>query len=243
MPAEINQLVALLRQQRELRYTVLPLEKYVAQANVDDKAIAEYFEKNKNRFVNPEQVRVQFVELKLPQIAEGIAVSEDDLKASYEEQIAKYGRPEERRASHILVRLLPNASDTEVEQARAKAQQIAADIHSGAKSFDQALQEAKADSSGQLEGAELGAIDKGMFTDPAFENALFALKQPGDISDVVRMPAGFHLIRLDGITPAQIKPFEEVRDPSRKSARLWPRNCASSRRRTVFTRSSKIWPT
>lgn len=149
MPAEINQLVALLRQQRELRYTVLPLEKYVAQANVDDKAIAEYFEKNKNRFVNPEQVRVQFVELKLPQIAEGIAVSEDDLKASYEEQIAKYGRPEERRASHILVRLLPNASDTEVEQARAKAQQIAADIHSGAKSFDHALQEAKADSSGQ----------------------------------------------------------------------------------------------
>ncbi len=219
MPAEINQLVALLRQQRELRYTVLPLEKYVAQANVDDKAIAEYFEKNRNRFINPEQVRVQFVELKLPQIAEGVAVSEDDLKASYEEQIAKYGRPEERRASHILVRLSPNASDMEVEQARAKAQQIAADIHSGAKSFDQALQEAKADSSGQLEGAELGAIDKGMFTDPAFENALFALKQLGDISDVVRMPAGFHLIRLDGITPAQIKPFEEVRETVAKELR------------------------
>ncbi|MCK7577416.1 MAG: SurA N-terminal domain-containing protein [Chromatiales bacterium] len=211
-PAEMEQIIALLKQQRELQYVVLPLEKYVAQASVNDAAIKEYFEQNRNRFVNPEQVQVQFIELKLAQIADGITVGEDDLKAAYEEQTAKYGQPEERQASHILVKLAPNASEAEVEQARTRAQQIADSIRSGAKSFDQALQEAKADSSGQLEGGELGTIGKGMFDNPALENALFALQKPGEFSDVVRMPAGFHVVRLDGVTPAQVKPFEEVRE-------------------------------
>lgn len=211
-PAELDRWVALLKQQRDLRYVVLPLEKYIAQASADEEAIKAYFAKNQDRFVNPEQVQVQFVELKLAQVAEGIAVNENDLKASYEEQLAKYGRPEERQASHILVKVAPGASGAEVETARAKAQQIADSIRSGAKSFEQASQEAKADASGQLESGDLGAISKGLFEDAALENALFALKQPGEVSEVVRMPTGFHLVRLDGMTPAQVKPFEEVRE-------------------------------
>lgn len=217
--AEQDQIVALLKQQRELQYLVLPLEKYVAQSTVDDAAIRDYFEANKSRFVNPEQAQLQFVELNLSQIAEGITLSEADLKASYEEQIAKYGRPEERQASHILVKLAPNAGEADVEQARAKAQQMAESIRSGAKSFEQLLNEVKADGSGQVEGGELGTVGKGMFDDPALENALFALKQPGDISEVVRMPAGFHLIRLDAVSPAQTKPFEDVRDAVAKELR------------------------
>lgn len=218
-PTEMEQIVALLKQQRDLRYVVLPLERYIAKASVDDAAIAEYFERNKDRLVNPEQVQVQFVELKLAQVAEGITVGEAELKAAYQEQIAKYGQPEERQASHILVKLPPNAGETEVEQARARAQQILDSIRSGAKSFDQALQEAKADTSGQLEGDELGTIGKGMFDDPALENALFALPKPGEISEPVRMPAGFHLVRLDGVTPARVKPFEEVREIVAKELR------------------------
>ena len=218
-PTDMEQIVALLKQQRDLRYVVLPLERYIAKASVDDAAIAEYFERNKDRLVNPEQVQVQFVELKLAQVAEGITVGEAELKAAYQEQIAKYGQPEERQASHILVKLPPNAGETEVEQARARAQQILDSIRSGAKSFDQALQEAKADTSGQLEGDELGTIGKGMFDDPALENALFALPKPGEISEPVRMPAGFHLVRLDGVTPARVKPFEEVREIVAKELR------------------------
>jgi len=217
--AEQDQIIALLKQQRELQYLVLPLEKYVAQSTVDEAAIRDYFEANKNRFVNAEQAQLQFVELKLAQIADGIMLSDADLKASYEEQIAKYGQPEERQASHILVKLAPDAGESDIEKARAKAQQMAESIRSSAKNFEQLLTEVKADGSGQVEGGDLGTIGKGMFDDPALENALFALKEPGDISEVVRMPAGFHVIRLDAIIPAQTKPFEEVRDAVAKELR------------------------
>lgn len=218
-PAELESLIALLKQQRELQYVILSLAKYVTQATVDNVAIADYFEKNKERFFNPEQVRVQFIELKLAQIAEGIVTSEDELKAAYQEQIAKYGRPEERSASHILIPLPLNASQDAVDNARAKAQQIADSIHSGGKSFDQALQETKAGSAGAAEGGKLGVISKGMFDSPAFENALYALQKTGEVSDPVRMPSGFHIIRLDAITPAQVKPFEEVRESVLKDLR------------------------
>jgi peptidyl-prolyl cis-trans isomerase D len=218
-PAELTQVIALLKQQRDLQYMTLSLEKYLAGASVDDAAIQDYFEKNKDRFVNPEQVQLQFIELKLAQIAEGIKISEEELRTSYQEQIAKYGRPEERAASHVLVKLPPNAGEAEVEQARTKARQMADSIHSGTKSFDQVLQDAQADQSGALEGANLGVITQGMFASPAFETALYAMKKPGEVSDPVQMPSGFHIIRLDSIAPAQVKPFEEVREDVAKELR------------------------
>ncbi len=218
-PTELEQWIALLKQQRELQYLVLPLAQYATRATVDDKAIQDYFEKNKERFVNPEQLQIQFIELKLAQIAESVTTSEDELQAAYQEQIAKYGRPEERSASHILVKLPPNAGQDMVDKARVQAQRIADDIRSGGKSFDQALREVKADPSGELEGGELGVINKGMFDSPALENALFALQKAGEVSEPVRMPSGFHVIRLDNIIPGQMKSFEEVRDTVAKELR------------------------
>ncbi len=210
--AEQDRLIALLRQQRELHYTVLPLEKYRASAQVDDAAIQDYFEKNRERFLSPERVRVQFIELKLARIAEEIAIDEEELKAAYQEQTARYGRPEERSASHILIQLPPNASETQVGTARARAQKISDRIRSGEQTFEQALQEARADPAGDVEGGELGVIGKGLFDSPAFEMALYALPEPGAVSEPVRMPSGFHIIRLDQITPAQVQSFEEVRE-------------------------------
>ncbi|MCP5159542.1 MAG: SurA N-terminal domain-containing protein [Gammaproteobacteria bacterium] len=212
-PAELEKIIALLKQQREVQYLVLPLAQYAAKINVAESAIQDYFEKHRERFVHPEQVQVQFLELKLSGIAEQITVSEDELKAAYETQIDRYGRPEERSASHILVKLSPTATQEEVKQVEVEAQRIADEIRSGTKSFDQALAEAQAEaSSGKLEGGGLGVISKGMFDSPAFEDALYALEKPGDVSEPVRMPSGFHIIRLDQLTPAQVKSFAEVRE-------------------------------
>ncbi len=224
--AQLDSWIALLKQQRELQSLILSLEKHAAQVTVDDVAIADYFEKNKARFIHPEQARVHYIELKLAQIAEGITASEDELQAAYQEQIAKYGRPEQRSASHILISLPLNAAQDVVEPARTRAQQIADGIRSGGKSFDQALQEAKADPVSAVEGGELGVISKGMFDSPAFENALYALQKEGEVSEPVRMPSGFHLIRLDKITPAQVKPFAEVRE---EVAKEWRQQQAENR--------------
>jgi len=211
-PLELEQWITLLKQQRELSIVTLPLAQYMERATVTDAAIQAYFDKNKERLLNPEQVRVQWIELKLAQLAEGLTLSEEELQAAYQEQIAKYSRPEERSASHILVKVPPNAPPETVEAARAQAVRIADEIRAGGKTFAQALQDAKADTSGALEAGELGVISKGMFETPAFEEALWALPSVGAVSAPVRMPSGFHVIRLDKVVPAEVKPFTEVRE-------------------------------
>jgi peptidyl-prolyl cis-trans isomerase C len=45
-----------------------------------------------------------------------------------------------------------------------------------------------------------------------FEQAAFALEKLGDISDVVKSPFGYHIIKLTERKEGSDKPFEEVKD-------------------------------
>ena len=215
--AEIEKLLALFKQQREIYFLTLPVAQYAQQAQPDAAAMQEYFTKNQQSFVNPERVRVQFVELKLADVAAPIVISDEQIKTAYEAQQDKYGRPEERSASHLLIPLAASATPEQVAAAQTRAQELAAALHSGAKTFEQAMQDAKAD--GSMESGDLGVINKGMFGDAALENALFALEKVGDISAPVRMPSGFHIVRLDRIAPAALKPLAEVREEIAKELR------------------------
>lgn len=50
--------------------------------------------------------------------------------------------------------------------------------------------------------------------DPAFEDAAFALKNPGDYSDPVRTEYGYHIIKLIGKTP--LRPFDTLKTDLKK---------------------------
>jgi foldase protein PrsA len=105
-----------------------------------------------------------------------------------------------RRAEHILV-LMPQgidkndaavvaAKDAEIKQ---KIDKIAAEIKGGL-SFEDAVKKYSEDPSAKENGGDLGYFGKGVMT-PEFEKAVFALK-PGQISEPVKTPYGYHLIKL-----------------------------------------------
>lgn len=48
--------------------------------------------------------------------------------------------------------------------------------------------------------------------DPAFEQAVFSLKQVGDLSKPILSKFGYHIIKLTGIQPGKAKSFDEVRE-------------------------------
>lgn len=90
----------------------------------------------------------------------------------------------EVRASHILVK-------TEDE-----AKNLLEEIKSG-KSFAEAAKELSLCPSGR-DGGDLGFFKRGVMVKP-FEDAAFALKKVGDISEPVQTQFGWHLIQMTGM--------------------------------------------
>lgn len=208
---DLRRLVDLIGQKREVSYLVMPKEAFRAREQPGEPDIEAFYQQHRDRYVNPEQVRLEYIDLNAEALGGNVAPSEEALRAAYHEQQASFSRPEERVASHILVRLPEDASAEQVERARVRIQGLADDIAAGRKTFDDVSRSIREGGDPTVEAGELGALAKGVM-DPAFDEALFGLAAPGAISAPVRTDFGYHLVRLDAIRPAQVKPYEEVRD-------------------------------
>ncbi|KHE01806.1 peptidylprolyl isomerase [Pantoea stewartii] len=97
----------------------------------------------------------------------------------------------EVHARHILLKPSPIMTD---DQARAKLEQIAADIRSGKTTFAAAAKQFSDDPGSANQGGDLGWASPEVF-DPAFRDALLRLKK-GEISQPVHSSFGWHLIQL-----------------------------------------------
>lgn len=121
----------------------------------------------------------------------------------------KFSTPEEIRVRHILVAAKACDADNRAQELLGLARQPGADFA--------ALAKANSDDPGSAErGGDLGFFARGKMA-AAFEAAAFDLKQPGDLSDVVKTEFGFHIIRLEERKPAGRQPFETVREGLMKS--------------------------
>jgi peptidyl-prolyl cis-trans isomerase D len=128
------------------------------------------------------------------------------------QQIAKYGQPEERSASHILIKLPLGAAQTEVDQAQTKAQQIADEVRSGAKTFDQVLQEFSLIAPVNGKAATWVLSARACLIVPPLRMRCMPLKSLAKSATRCGCRLVSHVSGWTSITPAQVKPFEEVRE-------------------------------
>ena len=70
----------------------------------------------------PSQSSIEYVVLDIEVLKQGVSVSDDELRKYYAENETRYTVPEERRASHILVKADKDAPADERAKAKAKAQ-------------------------------------------------------------------------------------------------------------------------
>ena len=176
-----------------------------------DEDVQNYFTKNQSRYQHPEQASISYIELKASELTAGnnnvgSSVDEEHLRNQYNEYVAALSSKEERKVSHILVKVDATANAQLKDEAKKKITNIQEQLKSG-KAFGELAKQYSDDTLSAKQGGDLGWISKGM-TDAAFEQKLFAMNQKGDVSDVVETTFGYHIIQLDEIRSAKADPFE-----------------------------------
>jgi peptidyl-prolyl cis-trans isomerase D len=205
-----NQLATLFRlknQERAVEYLKVPLK--ASTRVISDAEIENYYRKNLSAYQNPERVSIEYIAVRLEDIAKEIQVTEEDLRNLYEEQKASFTSEERRKVSHILVTVDTEGGKTAEQTALAKINQIRERLAKG-EDFAKVAKEMSDDPVSAQNGGDLGFITKGAM-EQNFADAAFALKQ-GELSEPVKTSFGYHLIRVTELSPAKVKPFEEVKD-------------------------------
>lgn len=204
---ELAQLYALENQTRDISLMQIDAKELATQVSVSEDEIAAYYADNQAAFKTDPRMKAEYIELNAADLEAEIVADEDVLKARYEETIARYTKPEERRSSHILIAKGNGVSEAEALE---QAQALQAELAAGADFADLAKEHSDDPGSGAA-GGDLGFTAKdGRFV-PPFEEALFELEAAGDISEPVISDFGVHLIKLTELKTERVEPFADVK--------------------------------
>lgn len=156
------------------------------------------------------QLQEQIEKLKLVsvEVRSKIQVGESEMREYYSANRAKYTEEDSFRARHIFFKTGEKASPAEILRARTTALAVLTDARSG-KDFAELAKKFSEDPAARKDGGDLGSFKKGDMQ-PELEKAILSLK-PGEVSELVSTPIGFHIIRLEGRVAGTTKPFENVK--------------------------------
>ncbi len=171
-----------------------------------------WFDAHRTEYVKPVQYVVDYVLVPIPP-ADSVRLSEAELKAEYQRNLARYHQEEQVHARHLLI--IPRAGDAGAEaKAKARTDSLLAAIRHGAD-FVELARRFSQEPNAATSGGDLGWFGRGRMV-PDFERAAFALKA-GEVSPVVKTQFGYHIIRLEARKAAGTRPFAETRDEIRSA--------------------------
>jgi len=141
-------------------------------------------------------------------LVDKITISEAEIKAYYDNNPQFFTKPEQIRASHILIKVEPQADAMQKEKARKTLEVVQEKLQAGedfgalAKEYSQGPSNSK--------GGDLGFFGRGQMVKP-FEDKAFSMKT-GEVSDIVETRFGYHLIKVTDKQTENKLAFAEVKE-------------------------------
>ncbi|VVN44184.1 Peptidyl-prolyl cis-trans isomerase D [Pseudomonas fluorescens] len=200
--AEVLAFARLEKQTRD--FATLNVKADPAAVKLTDDEVKAYYDEHAKEFMTPDQVIIDYVELKKSSFFDQVAVKDEDLQAAYQKEIANLS--EQRRAAHILIEV--NDKTTEA-QAKAKIDEVQARLAKGEK-FEALAKEFSQDPGSANNGGDLGYAGPGVY-DPAFEKTLYSLSKD-QVSEPIRTDFGYHLIKLLGVEAPEVPTLASLKD-------------------------------
>jgi peptidyl-prolyl cis-trans isomerase D len=235
-PAEVAERYKLDREQVNLVFVRVNAAELAKTAAVTDADLQAELAAHGDRYRTPETVRARYVAYRRGEFTALATPSDAQVRAFYDLHLEdRFTDVEQVRARHILVAVPPGGDDAAKAQARAEAEDLLRQVRAGGD-FEALAKKHSKDPGSAAKGGDLGFFPRGRMV-PAFDAAAFAL-EPGQVSELVETPYGFHIVKVEEKKPGGSRPLEAVRDQivqeltGERSLEL-ARKQADSDRRTV----------
>jgi len=200
------------RRQREvsdLDLIQLRYEPHLAEVVISDEDAQSAFERTADEFHRDEQRAIRYLVVETAKLRRLLPVDEEELIAYYDDHRDEFLQSEQANARHILIRIVPDATEEDGAEAEARANGVATIARQGAE-FSELAAIHSEDPGSKDNGGDLGWFGRGRMV-KEFEDAVFSAK-PGEIIGPVRSQFGYHIIRVEAFRPEHQQPFEEVEE-------------------------------
>ncbi len=166
-----------------------------------------YFSKHREDFKWPPKVKIRYLQFDPKDYAKQVTISPKEIETYYQNNLEKFRQPKKVKVRHILIKA--DQKDSEASAvAKKKAESIREEALKG-KDFIQLAKRHSEDTGTKDQGGDLGFITQGQVV-PEFEKAAFSLK-PGEISEIVQTPYGFHILKVEEVVEAKTEPLEKAK--------------------------------
>ncbi|MBA3397798.1 MAG: peptidylprolyl isomerase [Deltaproteobacteria bacterium] len=142
-------------------------------------------------------------------VAPKVQVTEEDVRARYDEMQRRSQSVSAVSLSHILFKLPENPTEQQLAEAKEKAAKAIARAKGG-EAFDKVAAEVSEDDSTKATGGQLGWFQRGS-VQPEWEQIVFSMEK-GDVRGPVTGPQGLHVFQVTEVKNNQMKPFAEMKE-------------------------------
>ena len=195
------------RRNEKVRVNVVAFrgDDYRDEVEVTDTDIEEFYENESLVYQVPEKRKLRFLLIDEAAMADAITPTEAEIQEYYDFNRPRYMTPGQVRASQILLRI----GDEDEAAVEARATELTAQARDGADFAE--LARAHSEDEATIEGGgDLGTFGRGRMI-PEIEGATFALGVD-EVSDPIKSPLGYHIIKVTEKQEELTQPLTEVRD-------------------------------
>ncbi len=182
---------------------------FESQVKVNEEDLKAYFDQNKENFRIPESVALRYLLFEPSRYENEVTHTDEDLDKYYRRHLDNFEIEEKAKAAHILIKVGQDADQATRNLKRQLAEKVLELAKTG-KDFGELVHQYSDDQGTIAQDGDLGFFTRGTMV-PEFERAAFALK-PGELSELVESPFGYHIIKSEQYIEAGIQPKTEVLD-------------------------------
>jgi len=197
----------ILQQKRDFSYAILSSDAAKEALEISGEDVKQRYESNAGQYMEPEQVRIAYIEIALASIAAEVATTESDLTAYYEANKNRYNLDEQRKYQELFFSAPEGTSEEAKADLRAKAVSILDRIHGGATLDELAKEQDPVQP--VFEKIDMDFMTRGIM-EPEVDEVLFALNT-GETSDILETKSGFRILQVREIKGGSNNTFEDVR--------------------------------